>query len=296
MDVYEIVTNRIIEIMEQKGDIPWRKPWKSSGGARNLITKKPYRGINQFLLNCNSYSSPYWLTYKQATDKGGHIRKGEKATLVVFWKWINTTADAPTSDESRPADNPTINKIPLLRYYNCFNLEQVDGIPHPPEEQITHEFSPIERAEQIIDQMQSRPTIHHGGDKASYSPALDQVCMPTREVFNSPEGYYATMFHELAHSTGHYSRLGRKGILEPAYFGSHDYSQEEICAEMTASMVSAFAGIEQQTIENSAAYIKGWLSVLKNDKKLAIIAAGQAQKAADYILNLKEDQEPEITD
>lgn len=293
MDVYEIVTNRIIEILEQKGDIPWRKPWKSTGGARNLITKKPYRGINQILLNCSQYSSPYWLSYKQAADKGGHIRKGEKASLVVFWKWINTVK-TPISDDTNPADNPTINKIPLLRYYNCFNLEQVDGIPHPPEEQITYEFSAIERAEQIIENMQNQPDIQYGGDRACYSPMLDYVKIPNRETFHSPEGLYSTIFHELVHSTGHQNRLGRKGILEPSYFGSHLYSAEECVAEFGASMLCGHAGIEQQTIENSAAYIQGWLSVLKNDKKLAIIAAGQAQKAADYILNIKEDNGPEI--
>lgn len=295
MNVYEIVTNRIMELLEQ-GEIPWKKPWKSTGGPRNLISKKHYAGINQFLLNCSPYSSPWWLTYRQAADKGGHIRRGEKSTLVVFWKWINTTTDTPTSDESLQ-DTPTkIKQIPILKYYNCFNLEQTEGIPHPPEEQITHEFTAIERAEQIIQNMPNRPPIHYGGDRAFYSPPADYVQMPNKDRFVSSEEFYSVCNHELIHSVGHSSRLGRKGVMDPSSFNSHERSQEELVAEFGASMLCGHAGIEQQTIENSAAYIQGWLSVLKNDKKLAIIAAGQAQKACNYILNIKEDTNSEITD
>jgi antirestriction protein ArdC len=133
--------------------------------------------------------------------------------------------------------------------------------------------------------MPLRPAIKYGGDRACYSPTLDQIKLPKRNAFKSPEEFYCTAFHELAHASGHSSRLGRKGVLEPSYFGSHDYSQEELVAEFGASMLCGFAGIEQQTLDNSAAYIQGWLKVLRGDKKLAIIAAGQAQLAADYILN-----------
>jgi antirestriction protein ArdC len=129
-----------------------------------------------------------------------------------------------------------------------------------------------------------------GGDRAYYSPRLDYIHIPAKEAFSSPEEFYSTAFHELAHASGHSSRLHRKGVTEPAHFGSHDYSQEELVAEFGASMLCGFAGIEQQTIENSAAYIQGWLKVLKGDKKLAIIAAGQAQRVADFILN-KQDAE-----
>lgn len=294
MSVYEIVTEKILALLEQ-GEIPWKKPWKTSGPARNLISKRQYNGINQFMLNCSPHSSPYWLTFKQAQEKGGHIRKGEKSTLVIFWKWINTVSQ-PSEGTMDTDQQSKLTKIPMLRYYNVFNLDQVEGISAPAEEQTKIKFTPIERAEQIIDKMQNRPDIQYGGDRACYSPHLDYIKLPSKDVFRTAEEFYSTAFHELSHATGHQSRLARKGITETAYFGSHSYSQEELVAEFGASMLCGHAGIEQTTLENSAAYIQGWLRVLKGDKKLAIIAAGQAQKAADYILNIKEDTNPEITD
>lgn len=281
MNVYEIVTDRIMELLEQ-GEIPWRKPWKSSGGARNLISKRPYRGINQFLLNISPYNSPYWLTFKQAQEKGGYVRKGEKATLVVFWKWI----DSKDASKSESADLESVTgKVPLLRYYRVFNLDQVDGIKPPSEKQVINPFTPIQQAEKLLEHMPFKPDIRYGGDRAYYSPQLDYIQLPPREAFHSSEEFYSTAFHELTHATGHPDRLTRKGITEAAYFGSHEYSREELVAEFGASMLCAKAGIEQQTITNSAAYIQGWLRVLKGDKRLAIIAAGQAQRAVDYILN-----------
>ena len=261
----------------------------SNGGPRNLVSKRAYRGINQFLLNASPYESPYWLTYKQATDKGGQVRRGEKATLVVFWKWLDRKeSDQPDTDTGELT--PT-GKIPLLRYYNVFNMDQVDGIKPPPEEKADNPFTPNEQAEQIIENMPNRPPIHYGGGRAYYHPRHDYLQIPHRETFHSPEGYYATTFHELIHATGHSSRVGRKGVTEPVHFGSHDYSQEELVAEFGASMLCGVAGIEQQTINNSAAYIQNWLKVLNGDKKLAIISAGQAQRAADFILRREVNQE-----
>ena len=288
MNVYEIVTNRIMELLEE-GTIPWHKPWKASGGAQNLISKKPYRGINQFLLNCSPFSSPYWLTFNQARQKGGQVKKGEKSTLVVFWKWLNAVRN--DDDANDPENESRLTKVPLLRYYNVFNLDQVEGIDSPEEEQISNPFAPIEQAELLLQNMPNKPAIQYGGDTACYSPILDNIKLPEREVFKSPEEFYCTAFHELAHATGHSSRLGRKGITDPTFFGSHDYSNEELVAEFSASMLCGVAGIEQQTIENSSAYIQGWLKALKKDKKLAIIAAGQAQRASDYVLNRQEAKE-----
>ncbi|HEX3037254.1 MAG TPA: zincin-like metallopeptidase domain-containing protein [Thermodesulfobacteriota bacterium] len=292
--VYDNVTGKIMELLQQ-GEIPWRKPWKTSGGPRNLITRKAYKGINSFLLNCSPYSSPYWLTFKQAQEKGGHIRKGERSSLVVFWKWLDRKGQTTSDDTDTGELSPTSGKIPLLRYYNVFNLDQVDGIQAPQEEEITNPFTPIATADQIIQNMQNRPEIQYGGDRACYSPHLDYIKLPPQESFHSPEEFYSTAFHELAHATGHSSRLNRKGITETSYFGSHEYSQEELVAEFGASMLCGFAGIEQATIQNSAAYIQGWLKVLNGDKRLAIIAAGQGQKACDFILNRKEENDTEIT-
>lgn len=284
-NVYEIINSRIIELLQQ-GTVPWRKTWHvETNSPKNLASKKEYRGINIFLLGCQEYSSPYWLTFKQCQDKGGRVRKGEKSTPVVFWKWIDSK-DADDVDQERAGSK---GKVPLLRYYSVFNVEQVEGITVPPSPETTsNPFSPINRAQEIIAGMPLSPDIRHGGNKACYSPMLDYVKLPTPEAFESPEEYYSTAFHELTHATGHASRVGRKGILEPSYFGSHEYSKEELVAEMGAAFLCGHAGIEQKVLGNSAAYIQGWLKALKNDKALLVHAAAQAQKAADFILNRKE--------
>jgi len=279
MDVYQIVTEKIVNLLEQ-GTIPWRKPWSTSQGMpKNLISKKEYRGINLFLLGCQQYSSPYWLTYKQATEKGGHIRKGEKSSLVVFWKMM----DRNNVDDG--ADSPVSGKLPLLRYYNLFNLEQCEGIESPTQEVQTYQFTPIEKAEQIVSGMKDRPEISYGSNKASYTPISDRVRMPNENQFERSEEFYSVLFHELGHSTGHKSRLARKEVINHHEFGSEDYGSEELVAELTSSMLCGVAGISNQTIDLSASYIDGWLSVIKKDKRLIVMAAAQAQKAADFILN-----------
>ncbi|OGO78512.1 MAG: hypothetical protein A2Y23_00025 [Clostridiales bacterium GWB2_37_7] len=290
--VYEVINSKIMELLKQ-GTVPWRKSWHAASNyPKNLISKKEYRGINIFLLGCQQYSSSYWLTFKQATEKGGHVRKGEKSTPVIFWKWIDRK-DADGADGEESIGN---GKVPILRYYNVFNICQVEGIEAPPSPETTmNPFTPIERAEQIIAGMPMRPEIRHGGN-ACYSPMLDYIKLPEPSAFQSPEEYYSTAFHELAHSTGHASRVGRKGILEPSYFGSHEYSKEELVAEMGAAFLCGHAGIEQEVLENSAAYISGWLKALKNDKKLLVMAAAQAQHASDYILGRQEGEEGSTDD
>ena len=291
--VTDVINNRIMELLES-GTIPWRKTWTSTGGNQptNIVSRKEYKGLNVFMLACMPYSSKYWLTFKQCQDKGGHVKKGERSCPVIFWRWLDKK-DAGGDD----ADTVTVNgKIPMLRYYSVFNLEQTEGIEVPPAtETIIQPFTPIERAGQIISNMPLRPEIKYGGNQPAYSPLLDYVKIPVREAFESPEEYYSTAFHELSHASGHASRLGRKGILEPSYFGSHEYSKEELVAEMGAAFLCGHAGIEQKVLENSAAYIRGWLKALKNDKKLLIMAASQAQKASDYILNRKGGEE-EVTE
>ncbi|NVN91927.1 MAG: DUF1738 domain-containing protein [Desulfuromonadales bacterium] len=288
VNVYEMINNRIMELLEQ-GTVPWRKPWSAqSNFPRNIVSKKEYRGVNVFLLACQQYSSPYWLTFKQCQDKGGHVIKGSKSTPVIFWKWLdNKSADIILNDTS------TTGKIPLLRYYSVFNIEQTEGIPAPAPEETHNIFDPITRAEEIIANMPLRPDIQYGGNRACYSPTLDYIKLPHQHTFLSPEEYYSTLFHELSHATGHSNRLARKSILEPSYFGSHEYSKEELVAEMGAAFLCGHCGIESITINNSAAYIAGWLKALKNDKTLLIHAAAQAQKASDYILNIQPDNQEE---
>lgn len=275
VNVYQIVTDRIIAALEA-GTIPWRKPWSVAGGGgspRNHATGKAYRGVNWFMLQMYGFESARWVTFKQAIDLGGNVRKGEKSALVTFWKkW--QTKDKATGEEI---------KIPVLRYYNVFNLEQCDGIELPAAEKpVLAQHQRIESAEAIVSGMASRPVLRHAGARAYYSPALDSVTMPEMGRFTTAEDYYATLFHELAHATGHTSRLGR--IKDSAAFGSEPYAQEELVAEMASAFLCARCGIDAPIIENSAAYVDGWIKVLKGDSKLAIVAAAQAAKAADFIL------------
>ncbi len=278
--IYEMITERVITLLKQ-GTIPWRKPW--SGGSSsdmpiNLKSKREYRGINVFLLACMGYSSRYWLSYKQAKEKGGQVRKGEKGTPVIFWKRYETK-DRKTGEDV---------VLPVLRYYTVFNLDQVDGLEAPDApEPVSHDFRSIEEAERIIRDMPKRPEIQHAEPRAFYRPSTDTVNLPRPELFPEPEEYYSTAFHELTHATGHESRLNRRPSSEIRHFGDKEYSQEELVAEMGSAFLCAQARIEQITLENSAAYIGNWLQVLKADVKMVVIAAAQAQKAADYILDRK---------
>lgn len=274
--VYDWVTEKIVAQLEA-GVIPWQKPWTSQW-PMNLITKKPYRGLNVFLLSVAGYASPYWLTFNQVRAKKGHVRKGEHGTMVVFWKPSEyLKKDADTGEEET-------KKYMLLRYYMVFNVEQCDGLNVPAVATIEKQ----ESAEKIIAGMPHAPKIHQSADRAAYSPLLDEVFMPSMGRFASPDGYYSTLFHELTHATGHKSRLDRPGVTSHNEFGSEDYSKEELVAEFGAAMLSSVAGITRN-VENSAAYIQHWLGVLKADKRMLVSAAGAAQKAADYILNRSAD-------
>ena len=280
--VYDIINKRITDLLEQ-GTIPWHKPWNASSNyPKNFVSKKEYRGINVWLTACQNYESPYWLTYKQASDLGGHIKRGMKSTPVIYFQLLDKK-DALAKD----SDTRNTGKIPLLRYYSVFNYCQTEGIIAPDSEETTTDHQPLPLPEQVFKNMPLRPELKFGGNRAYYSVTLDYVQLPHLNTFESPEEYHNTLFHECVHASGHSSRLARKSILEPSYFGTHEYSKEELVAEMGAAFLSGYCGTEHKTLENSAAYIQGWLKALKNDKTLLIHAAAQAQKAADYILNRK---------
>jgi antirestriction protein ArdC len=238
----------IVPITNKKGvPIPWQKSW--SGGEQapqNLISRKPYRGVNVFLLNAMHYSSPFWLTFKQAQELGGHVRKGEKSCPVVFWKWLDVT----NKDTNEP------QRIPLLRYYSVFNVAQCEGISIPTVAQPVREHTPIEAAQKIIGAMPKRPEIKLGLAHAFYSPAGDFVGMPSAEQFKTGEDFYSVLFHELCHSTGHESRLNRKGMSGTegnwSSFGSNPYAKEELVREMGAAFLCGEAGIVERTINRSA--------------------------------------------
>ncbi len=228
MNTYEIVTEPIISLLE-RGVIPWRRPWAATGLPRNLVSKTTYRGINSFLLGATKYVSPYWLTFKQANQLGGAVRKGEHGEIVVFWKIEDAGRTNPDAEQSE--DDESARRRFLLRFYRVWNVEQCP-LPQavldklPPIE--THQHDPIEAAEKIIAGMPNRPEIRYGGSQAFYSPHTDRITLPSPELFTSAEELRATKFHELAHGSGHRSRLNRESITEAAPFGSPVYSREEL--------------------------------------------------------------------
>ncbi|MCR5890384.1 ssDNA-binding domain-containing protein [Hymenobacter sp. J193] len=273
-----MVTDRIVASLEG-GIIPWRKPWNAGAGApRNYISGHVYQSINAFLLSLTPYEHPLFLTYKQAQAAGGQVRKGEKGMMVVFFSHI-------LKENQQTGEKDT---FPLLRYSTVFNVAQIDGIDWMLPELQTRDHQPHEEAERICAHYMGEldgPSLYFKGEQALYRKSVDEVLMPAPETFNSVEGYYATLFHELAHSTGHQRRLNRPELVENAGFGSPTYAKEELTAEMTAAFLSAAASLDlSATIENATAYIQNWLNALKNDKTLVMKAASLAQKAAYHIL------------
>ena len=279
-DVYQIITDRIISLLEA-GTVPWHRPWKGGYQApRNFMSRKAYRGINLFLLNAAGFASPYWLTFKQVQSFDARVKKGEKSFPVVFWKVLEGE------------DNGNTRKIPFLRYHSVFNILQCEGIALPAPSDINgRTFHPIEKCEQVVANMPRRPAIEHGGGRACYSPQRDTVSIPEAKMFETAQAYYSILFHELTHSTGHVSRLNRKEITDPSCFGSNPYSREELVAEMGAAFLAGHCEIENTTLDQSASYIQNWLDRLKDDRKLVVQAAAQAQKACDFILDIKAEDE-----
>ncbi|MGE4282306.1 MAG: ArdC family protein [Clostridia bacterium] len=269
-NVYEIVTEQIIKKLEQ-GVIPWRKPWINRGNVPvNWLTQKPYRGINTMILDPGEYA-----TFKQINEFGGKIKKGAAGSIVVFWKWIDKVNDEGQAE-----------RIPFLRYYKVWEINtQVEGLnSRRKNDEVQFEHDPIEEAEKIIAGFINKPNIKYASDRAYYSPALDFVSVPPLVDYHQPVEYYSTLFHELGHSTGHPSRLKRNTLIAPAAFGSEIYSKEELVAEMSAAMLAGFAGFSEMVLDNSAAYINSWLRKLKEDSRMVVMAASQAQKAVDHIL------------
>jgi antirestriction protein ArdC len=300
LSVYEVVTNKIIEKLE-KGVVPWHKPWNHYDSKGNLIlhmsytTKQPYKGINQFLLNCTDYKTPYWLTFKQIQQTEGlSLKKGSKSEMICFFKpVINQFIDTFENPADCPEDEKDLISIRgfVFKYYNVFNAECVEGLESvvvesiPEDEETEEESFSLDKCEEIIKNWINAPIIKHEEAKAYYSPVRDIINLPKKSAFEVPEEYYCTAFHEMTHATGSEKRLNRFSEYKSHSFGSHDYSKEELVAEMGASFLCGFTGIENSTIDNSTAYIQGWLSKLKSDKKLVVVAASQAEKAVNYILN-----------
>ncbi len=271
MDIYAEITNRMIAEMEH-GIIPWQKPWMAAGAAISHTTGKPYSLLNQMLLG----RAGEYLTYKQVQQEGGWVRKGEKARMVVFWRWIDRE-DEETGE---------VEQVPFLRYYNVFHLDQCEGIKAKWAVNLPKSASADEAAEAIIVDYVQREGVrleHHEGDRAFYRPATDSITLPLMKQFKEAAEYYGTAFHEMVHSTGHMKRLNR--LDATAFFGDEAYSKEELIAEIGAAALVNRAGLETaKSFRNSAAYVQNWLQALKNDKRFIVSAAGKADKAVALIM------------
>ncbi|HUF73752.1 MAG TPA: zincin-like metallopeptidase domain-containing protein [Gammaproteobacteria bacterium] len=290
-DIAQEVTDKLVAALES-GVNPWRRPWRSLGVAgrgsvmpHNASTGKAYRGVNVMLCGlaqqAAGYTSAGWLTFKQARDLGGNVRKGEKGTLVVFWKFLERRTEGTDGTETK-------SRFPMLRHYTVFNVEQCDGLP----ERITNptgaepEAVP-DLAAWVAETLSCR--VDHGGERACYIPSVDTIKLPLRSAFETEAGYSGTLLHEATHATGVKHRLDR---LTMARFGSEDYAKEELVAEVGASMLCAHLGLDY-VVEHHASYLESWLKALKGDKRYIFSAASAAQKAVDYVLGAAAEEEPE---
>lgn len=276
VNVYDIVTSKLLELLED-GQNPWKRTWKSlalHGQPFNLGSKRGYSGSNIMLLGIQDVDCQAWVTFKQCKDLGGHVRKGAKGSVVTYWKFIKV--------KGKNGDEPKV--IPFLRYYNVFNaLRDCEGL-----EDRVKAFS----GEKIVDSAPAESIdnylnregieLQHGGNVACYSPAMDKVRMPHQQAFKTDAHYQGVLAHECIHSTGHTNRLNRfKGS---SFFGSKDYSLEELVAETGACLLCAEMGIEPD-FRNSASYLAGWAKSIKENPKWFVQAAGKASKAVDLILD-----------
>ena len=281
-DPYQLVTDLILAHLDH-GVVPWRCPWnRSTGRPRNFQSGHEYRGVNVLLLGLLQFPSPWWMTFRQVQERGGCVRKGEHGAAIMKWgRQQKAVQNGDGTDEKKT--------VFFLKSYRVFNATQIDGIDFPAVER-GPELDPsqrIVRAEQIIAQMPQPPTIREGKTtQACYRRSTDTIEMPAFKRFKSPEDFHLTLYHEAIHATGHESRLARKGVTESDGMGGKVYSQEELVAEMGAAFLGMEAGIVRDQHEQSAAYLKGWLDVLRvqEHRRWIVLAANQARRAADFIL------------
>lgn len=292
-NLYNQITNEIVKQLEA-GIVPWQKPWQNGTfmGCVSHTSGKPYSLLNQWLLN---YRSGEYLTYKQIQAEGGRVKAGEKASIVVFWQFVEKKELEAVCDEN--GDEIETREViacryPILKSYYVFHIDQCEGIkPKFNNEVKTNEHKPIEAAEEIIKTYVNREGLKleiKNTNRAFYTPLVDRVEVPELAQYEVKEEFYSTLFHELTHSTGHAKRLNRDTLTKLAAFGDETYSKEELVAEIGAAFVCQMVGIDcEKAFKNSVAYIQGWLRALKGDNKLVIAAAAKAEQAANYIINGK---------
>lgn len=285
-NAYEVTAELILEIMESTNTLPWQKPWNN--GASNMgATGHTYRGWNAmftaYVASARGYKSPVWATFLQIKKQGCTLKDARDQGVKVVCPLI-IDKDAKGNKLKDP-------KFCGLKTYTVFNLDLVEGdfkVPKKAKDATNEEndHTEILTCEQVVSSYVDCPAITHGSSGAAYNPRADTIRMPSPESFKSSEEYYCTLFHEMAHSTGHEAKLNRPGVTDPIKFGSHKYGQEELIAEFTASFLCGTAGIGERTISNSAAYIAGWKKTIKADNSIVLKAIAAAQKAADRVLGL----------
>jgi antirestriction protein ArdC len=277
-DVCQIITDRVIQLIENEV-IPWHQVWTTGGLPQNLVTRRPYRGINLLLLLAAGYGSNYFLTYPQLKDLGGRVKKGEKAHPVIYWK----QPEMPSKDDA-DADEPVRN--PTLQYRLVFNISQCEDIPEDKIPRVAKRNNPLRACENIVRMMPNTPNINNELNDAYYQPFHDIVYVPDMNSYPKREDYYAALFHEMVHSTGHEDRLNRSGILQTTEYGSDRYTMEELVADIGECFLKSFAGLQCETTPYDNASAQGWIQTFRNDPQFIIKAATMAQKAVEYILSV----------
>lgn len=286
-DIYSRITQKIIDDLEQ-GELTWRKPWSDANLASHVMrplrwNDQPYSGINTIMLWSTAvekgYTSPYWMTYKQASDMKANVRKGEKGSFVVY-------ADKFEKEDKDTDGNTTIQKIPFLKQYVVFNASQIEGLPEGfyqlPEPKTVNPEQRDEALDRFFKHTRAEIIM---GSKAAYSISTDRIEMPPFECFHTAAGYYATLAHELTHWTRHPLRLNRE--FNRKKWGDEGYAKEELVAELGACFLGADLGFTPKDKGDHAAYIQSWLTVLKNDKRFIFQAASFAQRAVEYVTSLQ---------
>ena len=290
-DVYQMVTDRVCEAIEQ-GRNPWQKTWAGANAKpQNFFSKRPYRGINYILCALGYSDLPYFATYKQIQEHGGHVKKGSKAIPLVYskpyWKDANGRNFYEKDLEGKPeAEVANLEKRYSTRYYKVFNLSDTEGIGYRLEEFQLQAHEMLSNCEAVVAGYQNKPVIHTGvGKRPVYKLIPDEVNCPDIGQYVSSEAYYNDLFHELVHSTGHETRLNRKGFADPTEMDNKAYAYEELIAEIGAAFLCNHTGIDTEAVQkNSESYLVDWIQEFQNDKRMIVTAARQAQKAVDYII------------
>jgi antirestriction protein ArdC len=295
-DIAQEITDEIIALLESGDELPWRMPWKRAGGGLPLRHEgSPYRGINVFMLGLRAmtrgYASPYWMSYRQATELGGQVRKGEKSSTVVYYgvgknRQADTPPDLPAASDRSDGDGSD-GAYRFLKWFPAFNADQIDGLPdryHPASEDLDGGARPIAELAAVADAMIAGLGVDYieGGDRACYIRDLDQIRMPQITRFHDAEKFYATKFHECGHACEAPKRLAID--YGAKQFGNEAYARAEVMVEMAAAILGATLGFKPDHLEDHAAYIQSWIKAMRNDKRFILKAAADAQRCVDYLM------------